>query len=189
MLTAETGHEHALVKLANGERAIVSGNAEGIVFEQGQVECIFGHTHIESTVPSAADIDALQQLKQSQQTIVRDGQQIKVRNPDIGGAGGVAQIGTKLEYVFGKATGAAHNIERSTSMLKQLQRVGIFDNKAGRSLLKSHLEKAYKSAEAVRQSNGRYLRESLLMGPNGALKVKSVWEGEKLITVTLFGAK
>ena len=100
-----------------------------------------------------------------------------------------AQVGTKMEYVFGKATGTSHNIARSKSMLKQLQRTGIFDNKAGRNLFKSHLEKAYRSAEAIRQSNGRYLRESLLMGPNGALKVQSVWEGKKLITVTLFDAK
>ncbi|WP_345231342.1 hypothetical protein, partial [Olivibacter ginsenosidimutans] len=44
-----------------------------------------------------------------------------------------ANIGTKLEYVFGKATGSAHNIERSTGMLRQLESVGIFDNAAGRS--------------------------------------------------------
>lgn len=32
--------------------------------------------------------------------------------------------------MFGKATGAAHNIERSTGMLRQLESVGIFDNAA-----------------------------------------------------------
>jgi RHS repeat-associated protein len=100
-----------------------------------------------------------------------------------------AQIGTKLEYVFGKATGSSHNIERSTEMLRQLQSVGIFDNAAGRSLLKSHLKSAYSGAKAVLQPNGRYLRESLLMGPNGGLKVESIWEGSQLITVKLFGGR
>jgi len=42
-----------------------------------------------------------------------------------------ANIVTKLAYVFGKATGSAHNIERSTGMLRQLESVGIFDNAAG----------------------------------------------------------
>lgn len=100
-----------------------------------------------------------------------------------------AHIGTKLEYVFGKATGNAHNIERSTEMLRKLQSIGIFDNKAGRSLMKSHLESIYSSTKGILQSNGRYLRESILMGPNGGVKVESVWEGNKLITVKLLGGK
>lgn len=105
----------------------------------------------------------------------------------IKGAGKVANIGRKLEYIFGKATGSAHNVERSTEMLRQLQSIGIFDNNAGRSFVKNHLEDVYAGANGILQSNGRYLRESLLMGPNGGLKVESIWEGSKLITVKLFG--
>lgn len=104
-------------------------------------------------------------------------------------AGKGANIGTKLEYVLGKATGSAHNIERSTGILRQLESVGIFDNAAGRSLLNSHLESAYNGSRVVLQSNGRYLRESLLMGPREGLKVESVWEGNKLITVKLIGGR
>jgi len=100
-----------------------------------------------------------------------------------------ANIGTKLEYVFGKATGSAHNIERSTGMLRQLESVGIFDNAAGRSLLNSHLESVYSGTKGILQSNGRYLRESLLMGPRGGLKVESIWDENKLITVKLLGGK
>lgn len=99
------------------------------------------------------------------------------------------KIGNKLDYVFGKATGSVHNIERSTGMLKQLQSIGIFDNAAGRSLLQAHLESVYNGTKGVLQSNGRYLRESLLMGPNGALKIESVWEGDKLKTIKLLGGK
>jgi hypothetical protein len=100
-----------------------------------------------------------------------------------------ANIGTKLEYVFGKATGSAHNIERSTGMLRQLESVGIFDNAAGRSLMNSHLESVYSGTKGILQTNGRYLRESLLMGPRGGLKVESIWEGNKLISVILLGGK
>lgn len=99
--------------------------------------------------------------------------------PTAGVSSTGANIGTKLEYVFGKATGNAHNIERSTGMLKQLNSVGIFDNPMGRSLLKSNLENAFRGTEGILQSNGRYLRESLLMGPRGGLKVESVWDNNK----------
>lgn len=101
----------------------------------------------------------------------------------------VANIGTKLEYVFGKATGSAHNIERSTGMLRQLESIGIFDNAEGRSLLNGHLQSVYKGSKGMLQSNGRHLRESLLMGPRGGLKVESIWEGNKLITIKLMGGK
>lgn len=51
--------------------------------------------------------------------------------------------------MFGKATGSAHNIERSTGMLRQLESVGIFDNAAGRSLLNSHLESVYSGTKGI----------------------------------------
>ncbi|GHT71674.1 hypothetical protein FACS1894174_09630 [Bacteroidia bacterium] len=74
-------------------------------------------------------------------------------------------------------------------MLRQLESIGIFDNAAGRSLVKSHLENAYKETIGILQSNGNVLRESLLMGPNGGLGVQSYWEGNKLITVIFLGGK
>jgi hypothetical protein len=40
-------------------------------------------------------------------------------------------IGNKLMYLFGKASGNAHNIQRSTDMARQLAQIGIFDNPAG----------------------------------------------------------
>ncbi len=117
------------------------------------------------------------------------GELLQLGRVGIFAAKGWARIGTKLEYVFGKATGSLHNIERSTGMLKQLQSVGIFDNAVGRSLLKRHLKAVYNGVEGILQSNGRYLRESLLMGPNGGLKVESIWEGSRLITIKLLGGK
>lgn len=98
-------------------------------------------------------------------------------------------LGQKLNYLFGKATGSVHNIERSTGMLRQLESIGIFDNQSGNAYLREHLIQAYKTAKAIKQSNGRVLRESLLMGPNGGLKVESILEKNKLITIMLKGGK
>lgn len=78
VLTYQTGNEHALVTLANGERAIVSGPG-GITFEAGQIKTLFGHTHPTSAPPSGDDFIALGRLKQSQQTVLHGGETTKVR--------------------------------------------------------------------------------------------------------------
>ncbi len=100
---------------------------------------------------------------------------------------GSSNIGSKLEYIFGKATGNDHNIARSKQMLRQLESIGIYDNQAGRSYLTEYLKNVFSTAESVFQSNGRVLKESFLMGPNGGLKMKSIWDGNNLITIELFG--
>jgi hypothetical protein len=80
-LTFETGNEHALVTLANGERAIVSGGPGGIDFKPGAVTRIFGHTHPTNAPPSADDFVATSQLGQSKQYIFHGGEVTVVRPP------------------------------------------------------------------------------------------------------------
>lgn len=103
--------------------------------------------------------------------------------------GSAADLGRKLEYLFGNATGSAHNISRSLGMLRQLNSVGISDTAINRAYVAHELEVTLSDPSTIVriQENGRVLRESLLMGPNGALKMQSVWEDTKLITVELFG--
>jgi len=99
------------------------------------------------------------------------------------------ELGQKLDYVFGRATGSAHNIQRSQAMLAQMERIGLSDSAASRIMLQQHLEAVVNDASNIArtQSNGRIVRESLLMGPRGGVKVESIWEGDRLITVNLFG--
>lgn len=100
----------------------------------------------------------------------------------------VPEIGRKLDYVFGKANGRLHNLEHSTTMQRQLNSIGIFDNKAGRSYLNGELGKALNSSNNILKKDGAYtIRESLLMGPNGGLLMESRWQGNKLITIILRG--
>jgi len=40
---------------------------------------------------------------------------------------------------------------------------------------------------AIIQENGRFLRESLLMGPLGGVKWETIWDGAKLITGIIHG--
>lgn len=79
-LTYQTGNEHALVKLADGTRAIVSGGQKGISWKVGQVRYVWGHTHpyqFGATGPSADDFTMLQRLGQPSSTLVEHGQIIK----------------------------------------------------------------------------------------------------------------
>ena len=102
-----------------------------------------------------------------------------------------SEYGSKFDYLFGKATGSAHNIQRSQAMAKQLSNIGIEDTPEGRQYLQEEFTKAFNNPNSVAtvQENGRVVRDFLLAGPKGFLKVESVWEGNRLITAMLYGGK
>ena len=97
----------------------------------------------------------------------------------------------KMEYIFGNATGSKHNIDRSLAMERQLNSIGIFDNTQGRKMVTDNLTKAFNNSSSISkiQDNGRVVRESLLAGYNGVVKIESIWQNEKLITVEIFGGR
>lgn len=99
-------------------------------------------------------------------------------------------IGRKLDYLFGKATGRQHNLDRSLSMLKALERIGLYETPTSRSYIAEHLEQVFYNQENISSQNGNWVkRDSLLAGPRGFLKVESTWKGNKLITIVLKGGK
>ena len=71
-------------------------------------------------------------------------------------------IGNKLEYAFGNATGSPHNINRSIQNENNLNSIGIFDNEKGRTLMNDYLQEAYNQRlNGVLQDNGRiYMKYS-----------------------------
>ncbi|MDL2302374.1 hypothetical protein LJC58_08465 [Lachnospiraceae bacterium OttesenSCG-928-D06] len=109
-----------------------------------------------------------------------------------------------MDYAFGNATGSKHNTDRSSSMASQLSRIGIHDTPNGRAVLNSHLQNVVKDPSNIAQIQVRsYIakelpgqpriqytattRDSLLMGPGGGLKVESVWDNNRLLTLLLKG--
>jgi hypothetical protein len=67
VLTYRSGNEHALVRLASGERSIVSGGPGGIDFPRGAVSRVIAHTHpygTGATAPSSADFAMLDEYGQ-----------------------------------------------------------------------------------------------------------------------------
>lgn len=84
-LTFQTGREHALVKLATGERVLVSGGTGGITFAEVQITRIFGHTHpyhLLSAGPSATfDIPMLEALRHRSSYLLERGVLQKFSKP------------------------------------------------------------------------------------------------------------
>ncbi len=79
-LTFTTGNEYAVVKLADGSRALVSGGPGGINFVEGQITRLFGHSHpyqLPATGPSHFDFIALQSLGQRSSYLLERGQLTK----------------------------------------------------------------------------------------------------------------
>lgn len=102
----------------------------------------------------------------------------------------IPQVGNKLEYVFGKATGNLHNIQRSVDLQRKVNSIGIYDNENGRKIILDALSRTLNDKTSIKESlrDGRTLRESLLVGPQGVLKMETIWDGEKLITVKILGS-
>ena len=91
--------------------------------------------------------------------------------------------------MLGRATGSPSNVQRSLALLQQLERIGLPDTPETRSYLSSELQSAYSNPDNVVrvQPDCRVVRESLLAGPRGFLKMETIWEDNKLITVFLRG--
>ena len=117
-----------------------------------------------------------------------------------------ADLGNKFDYFFGRASGSTHNVQRSKSMRIELKKIGIHDTPSGREYLQYHFNdvvndktnivntelRSYTAEEISGKPIIQYtatIRESLLMGPGGAVKLKSVWDGTRLLTVVIKGGK
>ncbi len=96
------------------------------------------------------------------------------------------QISQKLEYIFGHASGNEHNIDRTRSLLEQVQSIGINDTPKGRQYM---LEQLMGIPDAISESPVRNSYSSLLCGPSGVRQMDTIWENGKLITVYIFGRK
>ncbi len=106
---------------------------------------------------------------------------------DIRQANRQAKIVQKLDYLFGKVTGNPDTITRSREMLRLLESIGIYDTVENRDYLLSHIEASFFDSNNVirTQQDGRIVKDSLLMGLRGALRMETIWQGDKLITFFL----
>ena len=108
----------------------------------------------------------------------------------------------KFKYIFGEVTSNPHNQARSLQNAAQMNRIGIQNTAEGWKYLTQHLQQiAQDSANVVRTIRKTLpdgstvtleIRESLLSGPGGFMKLESTWEiladgTRRLSTVMPFG--
>ena len=104
----------------------------------------------------------------------------------------------KISYLFGRATGKSHNINRAKQNALQMARLGIEDTIQDHQMIRAHLEKVAldKTNVAATYSDqyGDYeVKESLFAGPSGEFaKFESTWDvtsdgGYRLTTVIPYG--
>ena len=110
------------------------------------------------------------------------------------------EIGNKLDYLFGNARGNQHNIQRSQTMQSELSKIGIYDTSSSRELLNSHLKDVLNDSSNILKTESRSyiakellgqptVRESFLKGPHSGVKIESVWDGDRLLTIIVKGGK
>ncbi len=111
------------------------------------------------------------------------------------GPGAIVDAG-KYDYLFGNVSSNSHNLRRSLQNQRQLNRIGVYDNAAGRDLLASHFDEVLATdSNIVRTWTDEWgthqIRESIFAGPDGVLKFESSWQvmsdGFRLETVIPFG--
>lgn len=108
----------------------------------------------------------------------------------------IADLGNKLEYQFGNASGNEHNLDRTRGLLAEMKKLGFEDTAENRSYFQKYYNNVLNDSnniiEIKEQSymlNGRKItydatyRQSFLMGRNGGAQITTVWDGNRLLSV------
>jgi RHS repeat-associated protein len=101
-------------------------------------------------------------------------------------------LGSKLDYLFGLAENigenAAHNVQRSVSMLQEMESVGLSDTPQTRVYVSQKIIEAFYNPAATSAigRGGAVIKDVLIMGPNGGIKLQTIWQGAQLVTIKVF---
>ena len=82
----------------------------------------------------------------------------------------------KFDYLFGKATGNSHTLDRTNQLALEMKRLGVADDINGHAVLAEHFTQATKdSNNIVKKYTDQYgsfeIRESFFIGPSGKATV------------------
>jgi RHS repeat-associated protein len=85
----------------------------------------------------------------------------------------VPQIGSKLDYLLGQATGSAYTVQRSLSMAAALSKIGLSDSPETRAYITEKITQAFNDPSSL-EAGSSSVRDTLLMGPGGAVKMQTI---------------
>ena len=114
-----------------------------------------------------------------------------------------ANLGNKLDYQFGKARGNKHNIDRTTGLKSEMDKLGFNDTPENRAYFEQYYNDVLNDSSNIvgkpelvsYAENGityNYTvttRESFLMGKYGGAKITTYWDGNKLLTIKIGSGK
>ena len=116
-------------------------------------------------------------------------------------------FGNKLDYLFGKAKGNQHNLERTAGMKNELEiKMGISDNNANRSFIKQKIKESYFNDASIANTEpmsyiakelpGKPIvnltgvtRETFIMGPDRGAVFQTLWDDNVLKNIIVRGGK
>ena len=138
--------------------------------------------------------DAAKQIESILETLASQGLVEGLNTPVLG----VIVDEGKFTYVFGKAAADAHNTPRTLDNARQMGTIGFHDTVESRATIRAHLERVpYEPGNIIESAPGKEIaeaklpkhsvtdgtwggpievRESLLQGPGGTVKLSSTWE-------------
>ena len=107
-----------------------------------------------------------------------------------------ADLGDKLDYQFGKAGGNKHNVDRTSGLVADMEKLGFIDNPENRKYFEEYYnavlndftnivavkQQSYKIKDVVYNYTATY-KESFLMGKYGGAQVTTIWEGNRLLSM------
>ena len=120
------------------------------------------------------------------------------------GKGGTnADLGNKLDYQFGKAGGNKHNVDRTTGLKAEMDKLGFDDTPENRAYFEQYYNDVLNDSSNIvgKPQTASYVesgvtynytvttRESFLMGKYGGAKVTTHWDGNRLLTIKIGSGK
>ena len=124
-----------------------------------------------------------------------------------GGGKAEPDFGKKLDYLFGKATGSQHNLERTAGMESELGRkMGLPDTPENREYIKQEIRNSYFDDSSIsnieqmsyvaKEKPGKpteywtgTTRETFIMGPNRGAILQTLWDDNVLKNIIVRGGK
>ena len=115
-----------------------------------------GNVGRKSNTATALSKDKLKNAKKSSPSLSKNQQKMQSQTvgstlsgntdlvPKSNKSGSNANLGNKLDYLLGKASGDNHNIKRSKAMQAELQKIGIHNTLSGKEYISNYLNDVLK---------------------------------------------
>jgi len=184
-----TGEQNLITSVISG--MVGNGFVNGVKLEIGDA----GRLDIDPSVDYDVDF-------QNNSAIMDvDASDVPVKS--VGEGGSKADLGNKLDYQFGNAGGNKHNVDRTTGLKAEMDKLGFDDTPENRAYFEQYYNDVLNDPSNIvgKPQTASYVengvtynytvttRESFLMGKYGGAKITTHWDGNRLLTIKIGSGK